>query len=83
MNNIIRTYKLIPSDRTLLVMPLFHVHGLIGGMLSTLLSGGTVVIPLKFSATDFWKHFLQYECTWYTAGKEKNYNIFKKYWKSI
>ncbi|CAB4388673.1 unnamed protein product [Rhizophagus irregularis] len=67
MNNIIRTYKLVPSDRTLLVMPLFHVHGLIGGMLSTLLSGGTVVIPPKFSATDFWNHFLQYGCTWYTA----------------
>ncbi|CAI2175929.1 16594_t:CDS:2 [Funneliformis geosporum] len=67
MNNIIRTYNLVPSDRTLLVMPLFHVHGLIGGMLSTLLSGGTVVIQPKFSATDFWNHFLQYGCTWYTA----------------
>ncbi|CAG8680452.1 17438_t:CDS:2 [Cetraspora pellucida] len=67
MKNIGNTYKLTPDDRTLLVMPLFHVHGLIGGMLSTLLSGGTVVIPPKFSATTFWKDFLENECTWYTA----------------
>ncbi|CAG8733922.1 16788_t:CDS:2 [Dentiscutata erythropus] len=67
MKNIGRTYKLVPNDRTLLVMPLFHVHGLIGGMLSTLLSGGTVVIPPKFSASTFWNDFLEHGCTWYTA----------------
>ncbi|CAG8490677.1 6820_t:CDS:2 [Racocetra fulgida] len=71
MMNIGNTYKLTPDDRTLLVMPLFHVHGLIGGMLSTLFSGGTVVIPPKFSATTFWNDFLEYECTWYTAGASK------------
>ncbi|CAG8630243.1 192_t:CDS:2 [Ambispora leptoticha] len=67
MNNIVETYKFVQEDRTLLVMPLFHVHGLICGLLATLLSGGTVVIPPKFSATTFWKDFLENECTWYTA----------------
>ncbi|CAG8573036.1 6167_t:CDS:2 [Ambispora gerdemannii] len=67
MNNIVRTYKLLPEDRTLLVMPLFHVHGLMCGLLATLLSGGTVVIPPRFSATTFWKDFLENKCTWYTA----------------
>ncbi|CAG8439889.1 6857_t:CDS:10 [Diversispora eburnea] len=67
MKNIIKTYQLNSNDCTLLVMPLFHVHGLIGGTLSTLLSGGIVVIPEKFSAKKFWNDFLDYNCTWYTA----------------
>ena len=67
MGNVVETYKLRPTDRTLLVMPLFHVHGLVAGLLAVLLSGGTVVIPEKFSASTFWKHFTANQCTWYTA----------------
>ena len=37
-------------------MPLFHVHGLIGATLSTLHTGGAVVVPAKFSAGAFWQH---------------------------
>lgn len=29
--NIVETYELTPNDRSLLVMPLFHVHGLMAG----------------------------------------------------
>jgi acyl-CoA synthetase (AMP-forming)/AMP-acid ligase II len=67
MRNIVYTYELNPSDRTLLVMPLFHVHGLICGLLSTFLSGGVAVIPRKFSASHFWKDFEENGCNWYTA----------------
>ncbi|KAF7724551.1 hypothetical protein EC973_000928 [Apophysomyces ossiformis] len=67
MKNIIRTYELSPQDRTMLVMPLFHVHGLVCGLLSTLLSGGVAVIPPKFSASRFWPDFITNGCTWYTA----------------
>ncbi|KAI9263725.1 hypothetical protein BY458DRAFT_477286 [Sporodiniella umbellata] len=67
MRNIIQTYELVPEDRTLLVMPLFHVHGLLCGLLATLLSGGTAVIPTKFSASHFWQDFKQEGCNWYTA----------------
>ncbi|KAG0166650.1 hypothetical protein DFQ28_005523 [Apophysomyces sp. BC1034] len=67
MRNIVRTYELSPKDRTMLVMPLFHVHGLVCGLLSTLLSGGTAVIPTKFSASQFWQDFSAAGCNWYTA----------------
>jgi len=30
LGNISRHYRLTPEDRSLIVMPLFHVHGLIG-----------------------------------------------------
>ncbi|CEG67836.1 Putative YBR222Cp-like protein (Fragment) [Rhizopus microsporus] len=67
MRNITNTYELNTQDRTLLVMPLFHVHGLICGLLSTLLSGGTAVIPQRFSASHFWPDFKDNHCNWYTA----------------
>lgn len=67
MSNVIRTYDLTAHDRTLLVMPLFHVHGLLAGLLSSLKSGGSVIIPLRFSASDFWRDFVTHGATWYTA----------------
>ncbi len=48
-------------------MPLFHVHGLIGAALSTLLTGGRVVIPPRFSASRFWDDQRSYGATWYSA----------------
>ena len=48
-------------------MPLFHVHGLLAGFLAPLLSGGSVIIPLRFSASDFWRIFIMHKANWYTA----------------
>lgn len=48
-------------------MPLFHVHGLLAGFLSPLFSGGSVIIPLRFSASEFWDNFNEYKANWYTA----------------
>lgn len=65
--NIIKTYDLSPSDNSYVVMPLFHVHGLIGSTLSTLASQGTIIVPQKFSAGKFWEEFIKYGATWYSA----------------
>ena len=67
LSNISNTYKLTGKDAALLVMPLFHVHGLIGVALSTLFTGGTLIIPPRFSATTFWKQQYNYNATWYSA----------------
>ncbi|KAL8701841.1 MAG: hypothetical protein Q9224_000308 [Gallowayella concinna] len=67
IENIKATYQLSPKDRTYLVMPLFHVHGLLAGLLAPLHSGGSVIIPLRFSASDFWADFTTYQANWYTA----------------
>jgi acyl-CoA synthetase (AMP-forming)/AMP-acid ligase II len=65
--NIAATYQLTPNDRSLIVMPLFHVHGLIGATMSTLHTGGAVVVPAKFSAGAFWQFASRYGVTWYSA----------------
>ena len=62
-------YDLSPDDATLIVMPLFHGHGLIAGLLSTLASGGSAYLPSTggFSAHLFWPDVVRLGVTWYTA----------------
>jgi acyl-CoA synthetase (AMP-forming)/AMP-acid ligase II len=61
-------FNLSPDDATLVVMPPFHVHGLIGATLSTLYTGGKVVLASRFSASAFWRDVVDYSVTWYTAS---------------
>ncbi|RAK72369.1 acyl--CoA ligase [Aspergillus fijiensis CBS 313.89] len=67
MRNIKATYNLTPADRTYLVMPLFHVHGLLAAFLAPLYSGGSVIVPARFSASEFWSDFITYQANWYSA----------------
>ncbi|KAL9028126.1 MAG: hypothetical protein Q9196_003453 [Gyalolechia fulgens] len=48
-------------------MPLFHVHGLLAGFLAPLYAGGSVIAPLRFSASEFWEDFIRHRANWYTA----------------
>ncbi|MCY0878299.1 MAG: class I adenylate-forming enzyme family protein [Firmicutes bacterium] len=48
-----RIFHLHTDDRTLIVVPLFHVTGLIGQLLAVLLSGGAAVLVRKYHASDF------------------------------
>jgi oxalate---CoA ligase len=65
--NIAAHYDLTFADCSLVVLPLFHDHGLIGATLSALASGGSVIVPPRFSASDFWKLFREHRATWYSA----------------
>ncbi len=65
--NIANTYALSEEDVSLCIMPLFHVHGLIGSLMATLLSGGTVVVPTKFNALSFWRTVREHRVTWYSG----------------
>lgn len=65
--NVVATYALTSADVSLCVMPLFHVHGLVASTLATLRSGGTVVVPPRFSASTFWPAVKVHRATWYTA----------------
>ena len=67
IKNIGDTYRLTPDDKAMVVMPLFHVHGLIGVSLSTLSTGGSLVIPPRFSASRFWGEQQESGATWYSA----------------
>src|SRR3989344_4502559 len=48
-------------------MPLFHIHGLIGSVLSTLCAGGSVFCTPGFNALKFFAMMDEAKPTWYTA----------------
>jgi oxalate---CoA ligase len=55
------------SDRCLNVMPLFHIHGLIGAVLSSLVAGGSVVCTQGLQVGSFFPWMDEFKPTWYTA----------------
>ena len=63
--NIAQWLALTRDDRCLNVMPLFHIHGLVGATLATLASGGSLVCPPGFLAFVEW--LAAFNPTWYTA----------------
>jgi acyl-CoA synthetase (AMP-forming)/AMP-acid ligase II len=65
--NIARTLGLGPSDVCLNIMPLFHIHGLIAAVLSSLRAGGCVVCAPGLNAFRFFGWFKEVRPTWYTA----------------
>ncbi|MDB6097379.1 MAG: long-chain acyl-CoA synthetase, partial [Gammaproteobacteria bacterium] len=52
-----------PSDRMFNCLPLYHSVGGVVANFATLVSGGTVVIRPRFSASDFWRDVRDEGCT--------------------
>jgi fatty-acyl-CoA synthase len=52
-----------PSDRMFNCLPLYHSVGGVVATFATLVSGGTVVIRPRFSASDFWRDVRDERCT--------------------
>ena len=65
--NISRTLALVPTDRSLNIMPLFHIHGLIAVILSSLASGASIYCTPGFNALKAFKWFADFKPTWYSA----------------
>ncbi|MEX2663097.1 MAG: AMP-binding protein [Vicinamibacterales bacterium] len=76
--HIITALDLSASDVCLNVMPLFHIHGLMAAVLSTLGSGGQVVCPPGFNALRFFEWMKAAQPTWYTAVPSIHYAILAR-----
>ena len=61
------TLELKSHDRCLNIMPLFHIHGLIAAVLSSLAAGGQTVCTPGFNALKFFAWLDEVEPSWYTA----------------
>ena len=62
-----RTLAFTAADRGLNVMPLFHIHGLIAGILAPLAAGSQVFCSPGFDALKFFAWMDECHPTWYTA----------------
>lgn len=61
------TLALSSADACLNIMPLFHIHGLIAAVLSSLGAGGTVICTPGFDALRFFRLLDEERPSWYTA----------------
>jgi oxalate---CoA ligase len=61
------TLALKPGDVCLNIMPLFHIHGLMAAVLSSVAAGGSVVCSPGFNALRFFAWLDEAKPTWYTA----------------
>jgi acyl-CoA synthetase (AMP-forming)/AMP-acid ligase II len=61
------TLALSPTDACLNIMPLFHIHGLIAAVLSSLAAGGAVICTSGFDALRFFRLLDEERPSWYTA----------------
>ncbi len=66
-NNIRQSLQLSQTDCGLNVMPLFHIHGLIAGVLAPLSAGSKVFCTPGFNALKFFAWMDEAKPTWYTA----------------
>lgn len=65
--NIVATTKLTSGDRCLNIMPLFHIHGLIAAVSSSIHAGASVFCSPGFNALKFFGWLDEVKPTWYTA----------------
>ena len=65
--NIAHVLALSSADTCLNVMPLFHIHGLMGPVLASLSSGASVYCAPGFDALRFFSWFDAAAPTWYSA----------------
>lgn len=63
----VQAYRLTAADRRLNIMPLFHVQGLVGSVLASLVSGGSVVCAPGFDPAAVSRRWLTDDVTWFSA----------------
>ncbi len=66
-SQIVESLALTSGDRCLNVMPLFHIHGLLGALLASVAAGGSVLCASGFIAPTFLDLLAGSGATWYTA----------------
>jgi long-chain acyl-CoA synthetase len=66
--SVVDAFGLTGADHSLLIMPLFHLNGIVVGTLSPLLAGGRVTAAGQFDATTFFGRLEQTRATYFSAG---------------
>ncbi len=77
-HNIAQTLRLGAHDRSLNIMPLFHIHGLMAGLLAPLGVGGSAFAAPGFHALRFFAWVEEADPTWYTAVPTMHQAILRR-----
>ena len=65
--NTVLSHQLTQNDRALCILQLYHINGEMVTVMGPLVSGSSVVMPNKFSITDFWSLIDQWQCSWFSV----------------
>jgi long-chain acyl-CoA synthetase len=57
-------HELGPQDRVMASLPLYHINAQIVTATSSLVHGGSLVLPHRFGVSNFWSLVAQYQCSW-------------------
>ncbi len=60
-------HELGPADRGFCVLPVYHINGLCVTVMGSLVSGGSLAMVARFSASRFWQQAAESEVTWFSA----------------
>jgi acyl-CoA synthetase (AMP-forming)/AMP-acid ligase II len=61
---VVAHHRIAASDRGYCPLPLFHINGLVVGVLSTVVAGSTLVVDRRFSRRSFWPTVGAHDVTW-------------------
>ncbi|MEE6167371.1 MULTISPECIES: class I adenylate-forming enzyme family protein [unclassified Mycolicibacterium] len=64
---VIEGFELSPADHSLLILPLFHVNGIVVSILSPLIAGGRATIAGRFNPTTFFDRVEASRATYFSA----------------
>src|SRR5262249_15274581 len=74
--------RLSTEDRCLSVMPFFHIHGLVAGILASIAAGACVLCAPGFQATSFLSWLDVSRATWYTGVPTMHQAILARAYKN-
>ncbi len=62
-----KAHELSSSDRGFCVLPIYHINGLCVTVMGSLVSGGSLSMVGKFSASRFWQQSSESQITWFSV----------------
>ena len=68
-------FDLNKDDRSISVIPLFHVYGIVGPLFSAVSVGGSLVFLPSFNPQEFFRILQTLKITWYAAGPAIHYAV--------
>ncbi len=63
-DNIKKSHKITEEDRGLTSLPFYHVNAPVVSLITSMLSGSTLIIAPKYSTNRFWEWVKEYDPTW-------------------
>lgn len=65
--NVAKAHHLDARDIGCCVLPIYHINGLCVTVMGTIMSGGGLILPYRFSLSRFWQDIKTHKASWFSA----------------